>query len=47
MSDKIEQIGVWSVRLALIIGSVVLFACGKNSAGDSCAFLAILSFLFL
>lgn len=47
MSDRIEQIGIWSVRLALIIGAIVLFACGKNNAGDSCAFFAILSFLFL
>jgi hypothetical protein len=47
MSNNISQIGIWTVRVALIIGAVVLFACGNNSAGDSCAFLAILSFVLL
>lgn len=46
-ADLIHAVGLWSLRLALLIGGIVLALYGKDEAAGTCVTALILSFLFL
>jgi len=44
---KINAIGLWTMRLVLVIGAIVSGCLGKEEVAGWCIFALVLSFLLL
>lgn len=45
--SKINAVGLWSMRIALVVGAVVAGCLGKEEVAGACIVGLICSFLFL
>ena len=43
----IEEIGLWSMRIVLIIGAIIAGIMGHPDLAGSCFVVTVLSFIFL
>ena len=45
--DTVHAIGVWIIRILLVIGAIVAVLMGKDEAATTMGILVIVSFFFL
>lgn len=45
--DTVNAIGVWTLRIVLVIGAIALSCFGKDAAAGTCGGLCALSFFLL